>query len=109
MLASLGFFSSHYMSTYELKRIPYPWDPFFGDGTRRVLDPKCRRCFPSPMPASVRSPGVSESMRSQPLLCLFQSFVKSTKISTLARNHLLSAPHHYDQREPAPFWFLIRA
>jgi hypothetical protein len=46
LLASFGFLASRYMAAYELKHIPYPWDPFFGDGTRRVLESQVSKMFP---------------------------------------------------------------
>lgn len=46
LLASTGFFASRYMASYQLGHIPYPWDPFFGDGTRRVLESDVSKMFP---------------------------------------------------------------
>jgi hypothetical protein len=46
LLASFGFLASRYMAAYQLKHIPYPWDPFFGDGTRRVLESQVSKMFP---------------------------------------------------------------
>ena len=46
LLASVGFFASRYMAAYQLGHIPYPWDPFFGDGTRRVLESDVSKMFP---------------------------------------------------------------
>jgi SPW repeat len=37
-MAFVGFFLSRYLAAYQSGHITYPWDPFFGDGTRRVLD-----------------------------------------------------------------------
>lgn len=45
-MAFVGFFLSRYLAAYQLGHIPYPWDPFFGDGTRRVLDSEVSRAFP---------------------------------------------------------------
>lgn len=45
-MAFLGFFLSRYLAAYQLGHIPYPWDPFFGDGTRRVLDSEVSRAWP---------------------------------------------------------------
>jgi nucleoside-diphosphate-sugar epimerase len=36
-LAMLGFFLSRYLGAFQLGHITHPWDPFFGDATRRVL------------------------------------------------------------------------
>ena len=45
-MAFLGFFLSRYLAAYQLGHIPYPWDPWFGDGTRRVLDSEVSRAWP---------------------------------------------------------------
>jgi hypothetical protein len=45
-MAFLGFFLSRYLAAYQLGHIPYPWDPWFGDGTRRVLDSEISRAWP---------------------------------------------------------------
>jgi len=45
-MAFLGFFLSRYLAAYQLGHIPYPWDPFFGDGTRRVLDSEISKAWP---------------------------------------------------------------
>ena len=45
-MAFVGFFISRYLAAYQLGHVPYPWDPFFGDGTRRVLDSDVSRAFP---------------------------------------------------------------
>lgn len=45
-MAFVGFFLSRYLAAYQLGHIGYPWDPFFGDGTRRVLDSEVSRAFP---------------------------------------------------------------
>ena len=45
-MAFVGFFLSRYLAAYQLGHIPYPWDPFFGDGTRRVLDSEVSRAWP---------------------------------------------------------------
>jgi uncharacterized membrane protein len=44
--AFVGFFLSRYLAAYQLGHIPYPWDPFFGDGTRRVLDSEISKAWP---------------------------------------------------------------
>lgn len=46
VLGLIGFFCARYMCAYQLRYIPYPWDPFFGDGTRRVLDSEVSRAWP---------------------------------------------------------------
>lgn len=45
-MAFVGFFLSRYLAAYQLGHIPYPWDPWFGDGTRRVLDSEISRAWP---------------------------------------------------------------
>ncbi len=45
-LAMIGFFLSRYMAAFQLGHIAYPWDPFFGDGTRRVLTSDISKAFP---------------------------------------------------------------
>ena len=45
-LAFLGFFLSRYMTAYQLGYIDAVWDPFFGEGTQRVLTSDVSRAFP---------------------------------------------------------------
>jgi hypothetical protein len=45
-MAFLGFFLSRYLAAYQMGHVAYPWDPFFGDGTRRVLDSEVSRAWP---------------------------------------------------------------
>ena len=45
-LAMIGFFLSRYMAAFQLGHIVYPWDPFFGEGTRRVLTSDISKAFP---------------------------------------------------------------
>lgn len=45
-LAFLGFFLSRYMAGYQLGYISNIWDPFFGDGTKHVLDSDMSQSFP---------------------------------------------------------------
>jgi uncharacterized membrane protein len=45
-MAFVGFFLSRYLAAYQLGHIPYPWDPFFSDGTRRVLDSDISKAWP---------------------------------------------------------------
>ncbi len=46
LLAGVGFFASRYMAAYQLGHISDVWDPFFGDGTRRVLSSDVSKMFP---------------------------------------------------------------
>lgn len=45
-MAFLGFLFSRYLAAYQVGHIPYPWDPFFDDGTRRVLDSDVSKAWP---------------------------------------------------------------
>jgi hypothetical protein len=45
-MAFVGFFLSRYLAAYQLGHISYPWDPAFGDGTRRVLDSEVSKAWP---------------------------------------------------------------
>ncbi len=45
-LAWINFFLARYLAAYQLDHITWPWDPFFGDGTQRVLDSDISEAFP---------------------------------------------------------------
>lgn len=45
-LAFVGFFLSRYLAAYQLRHIGTAWDPFFGDGTIRVLDSEVSKAWP---------------------------------------------------------------
>jgi hypothetical protein len=45
-MAFLGFFLSRHLAAFQLGHIPWAWDPFFGDGTRRVLESEVSRSWP---------------------------------------------------------------
>ena len=45
-MAFLGFFLSRYLAAYQLGHIERVWDPFFGNGTARVLDSEISRAWP---------------------------------------------------------------
>ncbi len=45
-MAFVGFFLSRHLAAYQLGHIAAPWDPFFGDGTRRVLDSEVSKAWP---------------------------------------------------------------
>ena len=47
-LAAVGFFLSRQMTAYQLEHITSFRDPFFGDGTVRVLTSEVSRAFPIP-------------------------------------------------------------
>jgi uncharacterized membrane protein len=46
LLAVVGFLASRYMAAFQLGHIDTAWDPFFGDGTRRVLTSDISKMFP---------------------------------------------------------------
>lgn len=46
LLGLVGFFLSRIMAAYQLGYVPDAWEPFFGDGTRRVLGSEVSRSFP---------------------------------------------------------------
>jgi uncharacterized membrane protein len=46
LLALVGFLASRYMAAFQLGHINTAWDPFFGDGTRRVLTSDVSKMFP---------------------------------------------------------------
>jgi hypothetical protein len=45
-LAWLGFFIARYMGAFQLEYIDTVWDPFFGEGTRKVLTSQVSKSFP---------------------------------------------------------------
>ena len=45
-LALAAFFMSRYLGAHQLGHIDHAWDPFFGDGTRRVLNSSVSRAWP---------------------------------------------------------------
>ncbi len=45
-MALVGFFLSRYLAAYQLGHVAWPSDPFFGDGTRRVLDSEVSKAWP---------------------------------------------------------------
>lgn len=46
LLAVVGFLAARYMAAYQLRHIGSAWDPFFGNGTQRVLDSDISKMFP---------------------------------------------------------------
>lgn len=46
VLGLFGFLLSRYMAAYQLGHIGWAWDPFFGDGTVRVLESDVSKMFP---------------------------------------------------------------
>lgn len=46
VLAVIGFGIAGYMALFQLGVLATVWDPFFGDGTRRVLTSKVSEAFP---------------------------------------------------------------
>lgn len=45
-LGLIGFLGARYMAAYQLEHIQTAWDPFFGNGTVRVLDSEVSRAWP---------------------------------------------------------------
>ena len=45
-MALFGFFLSRYLAAYQLGHTAWPWDPFFGDGTKQVLESDVSRAWP---------------------------------------------------------------
>ena len=41
-----GYFVSRYLAAFQLGYIDFAWDPFFGDGTRQVLNSPMSHSFP---------------------------------------------------------------
>lgn len=46
--AVAGFGIATYLAAYQLGLVASPWDPFFGDGTRRILESGASRVLPIP-------------------------------------------------------------
>jgi hypothetical protein len=47
-LSLVGFGVASYLAAFQLGLVAAPWDPIFGDGTRRVLTSSLSRSFPVP-------------------------------------------------------------
>ena len=45
-LGFVGYFVSRYLAAFQLGYIDIAWDPFFGDGTRQVLNSEMSHSFP---------------------------------------------------------------
>jgi hypothetical protein len=45
-LATIGWFISRYLASYQFHYIPEAWDPFFGDSTRKVLTSEVSQMWP---------------------------------------------------------------
>jgi uncharacterized membrane protein len=48
IVASIGFLIALYMGLYQVGVFSNVWDPFFGDGTKRVLTSSVSKAFPIP-------------------------------------------------------------
>lgn len=48
LLAFVGLLISRYMAAYQLGHIPAAWDPFFGDGTERIITSSVSEAWPVP-------------------------------------------------------------
>jgi hypothetical protein len=44
--AFLSYLVARHLTAYQLGYVPVAWDPFFGDGTRRVLESEVSKSFP---------------------------------------------------------------
>lgn len=47
-LAFVGLYISRYLTAYQLEHIGLAWDPFFGDGTERVITSSVSKAWPVP-------------------------------------------------------------
>lgn len=47
-LAFVGLYVSRYLTAYQLGHIDNAWDPFFGDGTERIITSEISRAWPVP-------------------------------------------------------------
>lgn len=47
-LAFFGFFVARYLAAYQLGHIASVWDPFFGDGTERIITSSVSKAWPIP-------------------------------------------------------------
>ncbi|MGZ8164518.1 MAG: SPW repeat domain-containing protein [Methylobacter sp.] len=47
-LAFIGLYISRYLSAYQLVHIDNVWDPFFGDGTERIITSDISKAWPIP-------------------------------------------------------------
>jgi uncharacterized membrane protein len=45
-LAFVQFFAARYLAAHQLEHVPHAWDPFFADGTYRVLNSDVSKSFP---------------------------------------------------------------
>jgi vitamin K epoxide reductase family protein/SPW repeat-containing protein len=47
-LAFIGLYVSRYLAAYQLGHLPNAWDPFFGDGTERIITSDISKAWPVP-------------------------------------------------------------
>lgn len=47
-LAFVGLYISRYLAAYQLGHTPGVWDPFFGDGTERIITSEVSKAWPVP-------------------------------------------------------------
>ncbi len=45
-LAFVGFFCARYLTAYQLGHIDHAWDPFFGNGTERIITSSVSKAWP---------------------------------------------------------------
>jgi uncharacterized membrane protein len=48
IVAFIGFCIALYLGLYQLKVVAHAWDPFFGNGTEKVLTSNVAKKFPVP-------------------------------------------------------------
>lgn len=48
VLAFIGLFISRYLTAYQLGHIDHVWDPYFGDGTERIITSDVSKAWPIP-------------------------------------------------------------
>lgn len=46
VLGFAGMMVSRYLAAYQMGYVAIPWEPFFGEGSRRVLDSAMSKSFP---------------------------------------------------------------
>jgi uncharacterized membrane protein len=48
VLAAIGFLIAAYLAAFQIGLVPTVWEPFFGDGSRRILTSGVSRALPIP-------------------------------------------------------------
>jgi nucleoside-diphosphate-sugar epimerase/uncharacterized membrane protein len=47
-LAFIGLYISRYLAAYQLEHVDHAWDPYFGDGTMRIITSDVSKAWPVP-------------------------------------------------------------